>query len=70
MSEHLKTSESQLRATKKYLSKFCDIKIRVEPEQRDVIQSHANFVGESMSSFIKRAIAETMARDLEKSKTE
>ena len=63
MSDYPKTPESQLKAAKKYLSKFVDIKIRVEPEQRDVIQAHAEAVGESMSSFIKRAIAETMERD-------
>lgn len=65
MSDRLKTSESQLKAAKKYLSKFADVKIRVEPEWRDAIQKHADSVGESMSAFIKRAIAETMARDLE-----
>ena len=63
MSEQLKTSESRLKANKKYLSKFADIKIRVEPEWRDTIQEHASSVGESTSAFIKRAITETMARD-------
>ena len=67
MSDYLKTSDAQLRATKKYLSKFADIKIRVEPEWRDTIQAHANAVGESTSAFIKRAITETMARDQAKS---
>ena len=63
MPDNLKSPASQLKATKKYLSKFADIKIRVEPEQRDIIQAHADSLGESMSAFIKRAIAETMARD-------
>ena len=63
MSDQHKTSESRLKANKKYLSKFADIKIRVEPEWRDVIQAHANAVGESTAAFIKRAITETMARD-------
>ena len=67
MSDYLKTSDAQLRATKKYLSKFADIKIRVEPEWRDTIQAHANAVGESTSAFIKSAITETMARDQAKS---
>ena len=69
MSDNQKTPESQKRAIKKYLAKFVDVKIRVEPAYRDSIQEHAEVVGESMSSFIKRAIAETMARDKEK-KTE
>ena len=63
MSSSQKTSEAQLKAAKKYLSKFADIKIRVEPEWRDAIQAHASSVGESTSAFIKRAITETMARD-------
>lgn len=63
MSGHLKTSDSQRKATKKYLAKFADIKIRVDPEWRTVIQTHCESVGESMSAFIKRAITETMARD-------
>ena len=63
MSNQPKTSESRLKANKKYLSKFADIKIRVEPEWRDTIQAHANSVGESTSAFIKRAITETMERD-------
>ena len=70
MAEQLKTPVSQLNATKKYLSKFADIKIRVEPEWRDAIQAHAVSVGESTSAFIKRAITETMARDLEKTNPE
>lgn len=63
MSDQLKTPESKRRANKKYLSKFADIKIRVDPEWRDTIQSHAESVGESTSAFIKRAITETMERD-------
>jgi len=63
MSEHKGTSDSQKKAIKKYLSKFVDIKIRVSPEQRDIIQSHAASMNESTSSFIKRAIDEAIARD-------
>ncbi len=59
-----KTSESQKKASKKYLSKFVDVKIRVAAEDREQIQSHAVMMGESMASFIKRAISETINRDL------
>ena len=58
-----KTSDSQKKAVKKYLSKFVDVKIRVTAEDREQIQSHAIMMGESMASFIKRAISETMDRD-------
>lgn len=58
-----KTSESQLRATKKYLSQFADFKVRITPEYRTEIQQHAKAMGESTAAFVKRAIAETMERD-------
>ena len=58
-----KTPEFQLRANKKYLSRFVDIKIRVTPEERERLQEHALDMGESVASFIKRAIREAMLRD-------
>lgn len=58
-----KTTDSQLKANKKYLSQFVDIKIRVTPEERLNLQNHARDMGESVSAFIKRAIRETMLRD-------
>ena len=45
-----KTSDSQKKAVKKYLSKFVDVKIRVTAEDREQIQSHAIMMGESMAS--------------------
>ena len=67
MADKVKTPKSQLEAAKRYLAKFVEIKIRVFPEYRDVIQNHADSMGESTSAFIKRAIEETMARDKEMS---
>ncbi len=63
MAEKKVVSESQKRASKKYLSQFAELKIRVLPEQRDEIQAHAKKMEESTAAFIKRAIDETMARD-------
>ena len=63
MAEKKVVSESQKRASKKYLSQFAELKIRVLPEQRDEIQAHAKKMVESTAAFIKRAIDETMARD-------
>ena len=63
MAEKKVVSESQKRASKKYLSQFAELKIRVLPEQRDEIQAHAKKMGESTAAFIKRAIDETMTRD-------
>ena len=62
MAEKKVVSESQKRASKKYLSQFAELKIRVLPEQRDEIPAHAKKMGERTAAFIKRAIAETMAR--------
>ena len=60
-----KTSESQLRASKKYLSQFKEIRIRTLPEEHDAIIAHAKAMGDkSTVAFISRAIHETMERDL------
>ncbi len=58
-----KTSNSQLKANRKYLSQFVDVKIRVTPEERERLQNHALNMGESVSAFIKRAINEAMLHD-------
>lgn len=63
MEEKNTTPEYQLKATKKYLSKFSDMKIRVAPEWRNEVNEHAKSMGESTSTFIKRAINEAMERD-------
>lgn len=63
MEKKNKTPEYQLKANKKYLSQFVDIKIRVTPEERVDLQDHARDMGESVSAFIKRAIQEAILRD-------
>jgi len=66
----MSTTKAQQRAVGKYMrTNYDDIKVRVEKGKRAEIQSHAEMQGESVNAFIKRAIAETMARDKEK-KTE
>lgn len=56
-------TEAQARAHKKYISRFVEVKIRMEPERRDTIQAHAKTIGTSVNAFINRAIDEAMARD-------
>ena len=56
-------TEAQLRASKKYQSKFDKVQIRVPHEEKNVIDAHAEKMGESVNSFVRRAIAETMERD-------
>lgn len=56
-------TEAQARAHKKYISRFVEVKIRMEPERREVVKAHAEARGESVNGFINRAIDETMERD-------
>ena len=56
-------SEAQKRAHKKYMSDCVEVKVRMTPERRSVVQAHAEAMGESATAFINRAIDETMARD-------
>ena len=56
-------TEAQLRASKKYHQKFDDLRIRVPAGEKQIIDTHAEEMGESTNSFVRRAIAETMERD-------
>lgn len=56
-------TEARARANAKYIAQFVEIKVRTAPGQRDKIKAHANSTGESVNSFINRAISETMERD-------
>jgi len=48
----------------KFISKAYDrINLIVKKGQKDIITTHAEFNGESVNSFINRAIDETMKRD-------
>lgn len=59
-------TEAQARAHKKYISRFVEVKIRMEPERREIIKAHAaKKDGGSVNAFINRAIDETMQRDTE-----
>lgn len=59
-------TEARRRANKKYNDRFVEIKVRVTPEKRSIIQEHAAPMGESATAFINRAIDEAMERDKEK----
>ena len=58
-----KVSEAQRKATDKYLEKFDEIRIRVPAGRKAEIKAHAEKRGQSVNSFIGRAIDETMERD-------
>ena len=56
-------TEARARAHKKYMKNFVEIKVRVTPEEREQIKAHAAAKGESVNTFINRAITETMEHD-------
>lgn len=56
-------TEAQIRARKKYREKQEYLQARVSPEEKLAIAKHVNATNESLSDFIRRAIAETMERD-------
>ena len=56
-------TEAQKRAQKNYMESFAVARVRLEKERYEAIQAHAQAHKESVNSFIKRAINETMERD-------
>lgn len=56
-------TEAQYKAQKKYMENYVEIKVRMTPARRSEVQEHAAKMGESATSFINRAIDETMKRD-------
>lgn len=60
------TTKAQQKAVNKYMAANYDrINLTVPKGKKDVIKEHAESVGESVNSFINRAINETMERDKE-----
>lgn len=56
-------TQSRAEANKRYMQKFVEIKVRMTPEKRSIVQEHAAKMGESATAFINRAIDEAMQRD-------
>ena len=56
-------TESKSRSNQKYRDKFEYITTRVPLEEKQAICTHAEAMGESLNSFIRRAAAEAMERD-------
>ena len=60
-------TEARKKANEKYLKESVeDIRIRVPKGDKAKVQEHAATMGESMNSFVFRAIDETMTRDNQK----
>ncbi len=60
-------SEAKKRANDKYLEKLERVYIRVPKGYKETIQKHADTRGESVNSFVTRAIRETIERDTKES---
>lgn len=51
--------EAQIRAHKKYMEKYCEIKVRMTTEEREKVKSYAESQKMSASAFIKKAISDS-----------
>ena len=58
MEEKRAVSDAQKRAHKKYMQQYVEVKVRMTPERRSMIQTHAAESGESETAFINKAIDE------------
>lgn len=57
-------SKAQQKAVHKYVKANYDrMELTVAKGQKDVIKAHAQSRGESVNSFVLRAVSETMERD-------
>ena len=56
-------SASKSKANQKYRDKFEYITTRVPAEEKRLIFEHAESMGESINSFMRRAAVEAMERD-------
>ena len=64
--EKKQTTQAQKKAMLKYQAKYIEMRLRVTPEYHNEISAHARQMGESDAAFLRRAVAETMIRDVEK----
>ena len=62
MSGYKGFTEAQARAHKKYMESVATIQIRMTPERREEVKALAAAGGESLNTFINRAIAEALER--------
>lgn len=59
-------TEAQARAHKNYISKFVEVKVRMDENHHKEVKAFVDATGQSMNKFINAAIVEKMARDKEK----
>lgn len=57
-------SDALKKAQQKYMGKYSFARVRMDREQYERVQAHAEAQGESVNGFINRAISEAMERDI------
>ena len=65
MSKDRKISKAQQKAVHKYVKNNYDrVELTVKPKgKKDILKAHAHRMGETLNTFINRAIDETIERD-------
>ena len=65
MSQDSKISKAQQKAVHKYVKNNYDrVELTVKPKgKKDILKAHAHRMGETLNTFINRAIDETIERD-------
>ena len=59
------TTDAQKKAARKYIvEKTDEMKIHVKKGNKQIFKDHAKDMGESLNGFLKRAIYETLEKDL------
>ncbi len=58
-----KYTKAQARSSKKYLSQFAEIRIRVFPEQKKRVEESARNAGKSMQGYVWDAVDAQMGAD-------
>lgn len=59
-------SKAQQKAVNKYIKENYDVfQIRMPKGKKDIIKAHAESMGESVNSFINRAVDEALERERE-----
>ncbi len=56
-------TEAQRKARDKWNAKYTELKLRVSPEKKAEIHSHATAQGESVNAFLTRAVEQAIAQD-------
>ena len=59
-------TKAQARAHRKYMEKYVEVKVRMTPDERTILQTHAEQQSESVTAFINRAIRTQMELDRQK----